>query len=79
MEVNRFLKRVVERYAFFAPFCGILGSVYGIYRTFDLMGQLESSHAVAPGIWSALLCTAILMPLLFLIVVVYTLLLEGIT
>ena len=79
MEENRFLKRVVDRYAFFAPFCGSLGTVYGIYRAFDLMDHLEASHAVAPGIWSALLCTVILIALSFFIVAVYTLLREGTT
>jgi len=47
MNADRFVKRVVERFAFFAPFCGILGTVYGIYYAFGLMGQLESSHVVA--------------------------------
>lgn len=72
MEADRFLKWAVERFACFAPFCGFLGTVYGVYRAFDLKDRMDAFNAVAPGIWSALLCTTILMALSFLIVAVYT-------
>ena len=79
MKENRFLKRVVERWAFLSPFCGSLSTAYGIYIAFKLIDHLEPSHIVAPGIWSALLCTVILMALSLLIVAVYTLLRDGTT
>jgi biopolymer transport protein ExbB/TolQ len=79
MEEKQFLKRVLELWAGFLPFCGSLSTVYGIYVAFRLIDDLEPSHAVAPGILSALLCTVILMALSFLIVALYPLLRGGTT
>lgn len=77
MKGKRFLKRVLEGWAFLCPFYGSLSTVYGIYVAFKVTDHVEPSYAVAPGIWSALLCTVILMGLSFLIVALYTPLRDG--
>ena len=73
------LKRVLDRWVFLSPFCGSLSTVYGIYVAFKLIDHLEPFHAVATGIWSALLWTMILIALSLLIVALYTLLRDGTT
>jgi len=79
MKEKQFLKRVLERWAFLTSFCGSLSTVYGIYVAFELIDRREPSYAIAPAIWSVLLCTVILMALPFVIVAVYALFRDGTT